>query len=109
MTVTNARDRIMTTAFFTIDDVSTLKALGYTVTGATYNTLDKNDVKIHSMILSWKESDISPFYVKVKKTKSGYSFTKDTLLKIDGKIAFGVSNKISGNVETISRFLKKVS
>lgn len=99
----------MTMAFFTIDDVSTLKALGYTVTGATYSTMDESDIKVHSMTLSWKESDVSPFYVKVKKTKSGYSFIKDTLLKVDGKILFGTSNKISGNVETISRFLKKVS
>ena len=99
----------MNTNTFSIADVDTLKNLGYRVDGATYNLLDTTDVKVHSMILPWDKSDDVPFYVKVKKTKSGFSFVKTTLAKIDGKVVLGFSNKISGTARTISGFLKKTS
>lgn len=99
----------MNTNIFSAADVDTLKTLGYVVDGATYNLLNKADIKVHSMILPWKDSDNSPSYVRVKKTKSGFSFVKNTLTKIDGKVVLGASKKTSGTAKTISGFLKKTS
>lgn len=99
----------MNANIFSSADVDMLKNLGYMVDGATYNLLNTTDVKVHSMILPWNKSDDMPFYVKVKKTKSGFSFVKTTLAKIDGKVILGFSNKISGTAKTISGFLKKTS
>lgn len=99
----------MNANIFSSADVDMLKNLGYMVDGAAYNLLDTTDVRVHSMILPWNKNDDMPFYVKVKKTKSGFSFVKTTLAKIDGKVILGFSNKISGTAKTISGFLKKTS
>ena len=99
----------MNTNIFSSADVTMLKNLGYMVDGATYNLLDNTSVKVHSMILPWNKNDDKPFYVKVKKTKSGFSFVKNTLTKIDGKVVLGVINKISGTTKTISGIVKKTN